>query len=234
MTRKQQDVAPLPTGEEKVKAVRSMFDAVAPRYEMLNRFISLGLDQRWRRKALGRLTLASNSLVLDIATGTGDFCRLLESNGHRPIGADLSFGMLEHAHTSAPLMQADALQLPLPDSSVDAVTCGFALRNFVELRPFFDELARVVANGGQIALLDASQPRSAIIRRLHHLWFGVVVPRIGSLLSNAEAYRYLPKSLAYLPERYVMIAMIEEAGFHNVKHESLFFGSAQLITATKS
>lgn len=224
----------LPRGEAKVKAVRAMFDAVAPRYEMVNRIISLGLDQRWRRRAFEGLELAPRSTVVDIASGTGDFCRLVESHGHIVVGVDLSLGMLENARTAAPLLQADALQLPFRDNSVDAVTCGFALRNFVELPPFFAEMNRILKPGGKVAFLDAAQPQLPLVRTGHHVWFGVIAPRIGALLSDRQAYAYLPKSLAYLPPAGELVAMVQDAGFTQVRHTSLLLGCAQLIIATRS
>jgi demethylmenaquinone methyltransferase/2-methoxy-6-polyprenyl-1,4-benzoquinol methylase len=183
----------LPQGEDKVIAVRSMFDRIAPRYDLVNRIMSFGLDMRWRRQSVRRLAVPFGSTVLDIASGTGDYCRLLQAAGHQPIGVDMSLGMLENARTQAPLVQADALNLPFGDGSVDGITCGFALRNFVALPPFFAEIARVTRTNGRIALLDASQPSSAILRFGHSIYFGRVLPKIGGLLSDPAAYKYLPK-----------------------------------------
>src|SRR4051794_10621900 len=121
-----------------------MFDAIAPRYDVVNRIMTLGMDRGWRRRSIAELGLSPHDIVLDIACGTGDLCRDLAAAGYRPLGADLSAGMLSNARTDAPLVQADALRLPLPDGSVDGVTCGFALRNFVDLRAFFDEIGRVL------------------------------------------------------------------------------------------
>jgi demethylmenaquinone methyltransferase/2-methoxy-6-polyprenyl-1,4-benzoquinol methylase len=146
---------------------------------------------------------------------------------------DLSFGMLAAARTDAPLVHADALRLPVPDGSVDGVTCGFALRNFRELPPFFDELARVVRSGGRIALLDVAEPPNPVLRWGHGIYFGKVVPKIGGLLSDASAYAYLPKSVAYLPEPELMLAQLAEAGFADVRRTLLTTGISQLITATR-
>lgn len=223
----------LPQGEAKVVAVQSMFDRIAPRYELVNRFITLGLDAHWRRFAMGRLALPYQSTVVDIACGTGDFCRLLQSEGHRPIGIDMSLGMLEAARTSAPLVQADALDLPFPDGAIDGVTCGFALRNFVDLEKFFTELARITRPGGRIVLLDAYQPENPVLRAGHSLYFGKVVPRIGALLSDRAAYQYLPRSLAYLPPIEDMLAMLERVGFRAVMRHTFLGGAAHLITATR-
>ena len=142
----------LPEGDEKVQAVRSMFDTIAPRYDLVNRVMTFRMDVGWRRRTVRDLGLPKGSLVADLACGTGDFCRELQTQGHRPVGFDLSFGMLAAARTEAPLVEADILRLPVPDGCLDGVTCGFALRNLVELGAFFVELARVVRPGGHVVL----------------------------------------------------------------------------------
>lgn len=227
---------PLPTGDEKVAAVRSMFDAVAPRYDLVNRVMTFRMDVGWRKRTIADLALPHGSTVLDLACGTGDFCRGLAGAGLQPIGVDLSYGMLAAARTEVGLVQGDALRLPVPDGSVDGVTCGFALRNFKELGPFFAELARVVRPAGRIALLEVAEPANPVLRWGHGIYFGRVVPRIGGLLSPdaAAAYRYLPKSVAYLPEPEVMLAMLAEVGFEQVDRQLLSTGISQLITATRS
>ena len=224
---------PLPTGQDKGASVRAMFDTIAPRYDLVNRVMTFGLDVRWRNRTINDLALPTGSRIADLACGTGDFCRSLEERGHSPIGFDLAFGMLAHGRTEAPLVQADALQLPLDDASVDGVTCGFALRNFVELDPFFVELARVTRPGGRIALLDVSRPQSTFLRFGYDIYFGKVVPLIGGLLSNADAYHYLPRSLSYLPQPDVLSQQVAAAGFSSVEHQQLSGGLVQLITATR-
>ena len=224
----------LPEGEEKVEAVRSMFDAIAPRYDLVNRIMTFRMDVGWRRKTVRDLGLPRSSTVLDLACGTGDLCRELSATGLRPIGVDLSFGMLAAARTTAPLVHGDALRLPLPDGSVAGVTCGFALRNFASLPPFFAELARVVRPGGRIALLEVAEPPNRLLRAGHGFYFGKVVPLVGGLLSDPAAYRYLPRSVAYLPDPAVMLDQLTAAGFHDVDRRLLSVGIAQLITATRS
>ena len=223
----------LPQGAEKVEAVRSMFDSIAPRYDLVNRIMTFRMDVGWRRKALTALALPSGSVVLDLACGTGDLCRELSDRGLRPIGVDMSFGMLAAARTSAPLVQGDVLGLPVPNGAVDGVTCGFALRNFAALEPFFGELARTIRPGGRIALLDVAEPPNRLLRFGHGIYFGKVVPFIGGLLSDPAAYRYLPRSVAYLPEPAVMLRQLAEAGFVDVERKLLAGGIAQLITATR-
>ena len=112
----------LPQGEEKTRRVRAMFDAIAPRYELVNHLLTMGMDRRWRRRAVSDLRLPAGSVVLDVATGTGDFLRECSAAGLTPVGTDLSFQMLAHAGLTAPLVQADASALPFREGSVDAVT----------------------------------------------------------------------------------------------------------------
>jgi demethylmenaquinone methyltransferase/2-methoxy-6-polyprenyl-1,4-benzoquinol methylase len=223
----------LPQGDEKVRAVRAMFDAIAPRYDLVNRVMTFRMDVGWRRRAVRSLALRRGSVVADLACGTGDLCVELESAGLTPVGVDLSFGMLAAARTSAPLVQGDALRLPLRSGSVDGITCGFALRNLVELPPFLAELARVVRPGGRIALLEVATPPNRLLRLGHGVYFGKVVPMIGGLLSDQAAYRYLPQSVAYLPPPEELLAMVAAAGFVDVDRRLLSVGIAQLITGAR-
>jgi demethylmenaquinone methyltransferase/2-methoxy-6-polyprenyl-1,4-benzoquinol methylase len=223
----------LPQGEAKQRMVRDMFDAIAPRYDLVNRIMTFRLDVRWRKRTVASLGLDRGALVLDLAAGTGDLCRDLQAAGYRPVGVDLSFGMLAAARTDAPLVHADALRLPVPDGSVDGATCGFALRNFVDLGGFLAELARVVKPGGRIALLEVAEPANPVLRAGHGVYFGRVVPRIGALLSDADAYRYLPKSVAYLPEPPALVQMLRDAGFADGRRETLTGGISQLLTGTR-
>ncbi|HEY5874835.1 MAG TPA: ubiquinone/menaquinone biosynthesis methyltransferase [Ilumatobacteraceae bacterium] len=224
----------LPQGEAKVRAVREMFDTIAPRYDLVNRVMTLRLDVRWRKRAVRTLALPDGSRILDLASGTGDLCLELTRQHLTPISIDLSFGMLQADRSGAPRMQADILRLPVPDGCADGVTCGFALRNLVDLGTFFDELARVLRPEGRIALLDAAQPENRLMRWGHGVYFGKVVPKIGGLLSDGSAYRYLPRSLSYLPPPAEMLDRLRHAGFTAVTRELLTGGAAQLITATRA
>lgn len=223
----------LPTGAEKVVAVRRMFDAIAPRYDLVNRVMTGRLDTRWRRRAVDALALPAGSRVLDLAAGTGDFCRLLARGRQRPVGVDFSAGMLAAARTAAPLVQADILRLPVADGCADGATCGFALRNLVDLDAFFAELARVVRPGGRIALLEVATPPNPLLRWGHAVYFGRVVPVLGGLLSDPAAYRYLPRSVAYLPEPPRLLAMLASAGFADAERHLLSGGISQLLIATR-
>ena len=224
----------LPEGEEKVEAVRQMFDAIAPRYDLVNRLMTFRLDVRWRRLAVRSLELSPGAVVADLASGTGDLCVELARQHLRPLSIDLSFGMLHADRSGAPRAQADILRLPFPDAALDGVTCGFALRNLVDLGVFFDELGRVVRPGGRIALLDVATPPNPVLRWGHRIYFGRVVPLIGGLLSDPAAYRYLPRSVAYLPPPAEMLARLRSAGFTTVQRRLLSGGITQLVTATRT
>ncbi len=224
----------LPQGEEKARAVRRMFDDIAGRYDLVNRVMTLGLDVGWRRRTVAELRLPGGSRVADLACGTGDLCSDLGRGGYRAVGFDFSREMLANATTDSPLAQADVLELPLADGVVDGTTCGFALRNVIDLRAFFAEVARVVRPGGRSAFLETSEPEGRVLRAGHRVYFGTIVPLIGGALSNREAYRYLPRSMAYLPSPQELVAMFGAAGFENVVRTPLGGGAAQLLAGTRT
>jgi len=225
---------PLPTGDEKTATVRSMFDAIAPRYDLVNRLMTFGLDQSWRRDTVTALALPPDSLVLDLACGTGDLSRLARKAGYRVIGADLSAGMLAANHSGHPLVEADSATLPFPDGAFDGLVCGYALRNFTDLAGALAETARVIRPGGRIALLEVDAPRSAFLRSGYDVWFNKVVPRLGGALSDREAYEYLPRSVAYLPPTPVLRRMLADAGYSGVGIRPLAGGLSQLLFATRT
>ena len=224
----------LPEGAEKVRAVDRMFDTIAPRYDLLNRLLTFGMDVGWRRRTVRSLELRPGSVVLDLACGTGDLCRELAAAGLRPVGVDRSQGMLAAARTDAALVRGDGLRLPVPDRSIDGVVCGFAVRNFVGLEPFFAECARVLRPGGRVGILEVSQPANPVLRAGHSVYFGRVVPLVGGLISDRAAYRYLPKSLAYLPSDAASVGLLADAGFPDARRRPLSVGIAQLLTGTRA
>jgi demethylmenaquinone methyltransferase / 2-methoxy-6-polyprenyl-1,4-benzoquinol methylase len=225
----------LPQGDTKREAVEGMFDRLAPRYDRMNRIISLGLDRRWRHRTVADLGLRAGSRVLDLACGTGDLCRDLAAVGCVPIGLDFSAGMLSVARTDAPLVRADGACLPIADGAVDGITCGFALRNFVDLDTVFAECARVLRPGGRFAALDATVPTNPVMRAGNAVWFRGAVPLLGRVLAHdAEAYRYLPKSTAYLPAAPELADRLARAGFSAVRPVSLTGGSVVLLTGTRA
>ena len=227
-------LSPLPRADQKATRVRAMFDAIAPRYELLNHLLTFGMDAGWRRRTVAALALPRGSLVYDLACGTGDLCRALEVAGYRVVGFDFSAGMLAAARTGAQLVNADILDLPVPDGEADGATCGFALRNVVDLPRFFAELARVVRRGGRVGLLEVTEPEARLPRALHHVYFHRMVPLVGGLLSDREAYRYLPASTAYLPPPERLLQMLRDAGFPDAERRLLGLGAAQLIVGTRA
>lgn len=220
-------------GDARAARVREMFDRIAGRYDILNRILTFGMDVGWRRRAVGALGLPPGSLVLDLACGTGALSRELERARHRPVGFDFSPGMLARATTGAPLVRADVLCLPVGDGVADGVTCGFALRNVVDLRGLFVETARVIRAGGRAVFLEVSQPEHTLLRLGHSVYFRRVVPFVGALLSDREAYAYLPASMTYLPAPAKLAEMLREAGFGDVRRGALSGGIAQLVSGTR-
>jgi demethylmenaquinone methyltransferase/2-methoxy-6-polyprenyl-1,4-benzoquinol methylase len=227
-------VTALPQGEEKTARVRSMFDAIAPRYDLVNRLMTFGLDQGWRRDTVAALALPPGSLLLDVACGTGDLSRLAQRRQYRVIGADLSAGMLAANHSGAPLLQADCSHLPFPDGAFDGLVCGYALRNFTDLAGALAETARVLRPGGRLAILEVDAPRSTFLRTGYDIWFKKVVPRLGAALSDRDAYDYLPRSVAYLPPSPILRRMVDDAGYSGVGIRPLAGGLSQLLYATRS
>jgi demethylmenaquinone methyltransferase/2-methoxy-6-polyprenyl-1,4-benzoquinol methylase len=211
-----------------------MFDAIAPRYDLINRLMTFGLDQAWRRATVRALALPDGALVLDLACGTGDLSRLATREGYRVIGADLSAGMLAANGTGHPLLEADVTSLPFADASFDGVVCGYALRNFTELGQALAETARIIRPGGRLTVLEVDAPSSRALRAGYDIWFNRVVPVLGGALSDREAYRYLPRSVAYLPPASDLRRMLSLAGYSTVGIRPLAGGLSQLLMATRA
>lgn len=226
----------LPEVDSKRRIVQDMFDRIAWRYDLLNSVLTFGLDRYWRRAALRAAHIEPGDVVLDLAAGTGELCRLAMKRGAVLLGVDLSAGMLAVARRRADcaLIQADAEALPIPDGSVDAVTCGFALRNFVALEPVLAEAARVLRPGGRLVLLDVAGPRNAFVAAGHAAYFRHVVPLIGALVSDREAYAYLPASVAYLPAPARLVCLVREAHFDEVERRTMTGGIVQVITGSRA
>jgi demethylmenaquinone methyltransferase / 2-methoxy-6-polyprenyl-1,4-benzoquinol methylase len=224
---------PLQIGPDRQRAVREMFDRIAPRYRQLNSFMTFGLDRRWRRRTVAALTLESGSLVIDVGCGPGELCLELARRGYRAIGFDLSEGMLRAAVDDPLRVQADALRLPMADRTADGVTCGFALRNVADQAALFAEIGRVLREGGRLALLEVAEPAWEPAHAVHKVYFQHLVPRIGAMLSDRDAYRYLPASAVLLPSRSALEDMATSAGLGEWRRTALSSGAAQLLTATR-
>jgi demethylmenaquinone methyltransferase/2-methoxy-6-polyprenyl-1,4-benzoquinol methylase len=227
----------VPAAPEKRAYVRAMFDRIAPRYDLMNRLLTGGLDQRWRRALLEAARVGPGDRVLDLACGTGDLAELARARGAEVLGVDFSREMLRGAARRGAtgwLVQADAQALPLADAGASVVTCGFALRNFVSLPAVLRECARVLRPGGRLALLEVDRPERWLVRAGHSLYFDRLVPRIGALLSDRAAYRYLPDSTSYLPPAPELLAQIAGLGFGQPTRRRLLLGTAQLVLAERA
>ncbi|MBV8083626.1 MAG: ubiquinone/menaquinone biosynthesis methyltransferase [Chloroflexi bacterium] len=231
--------------------VEAMFDGIVDRYDLLNHLMSLGLDRRWRARAVAALgPLPPGARVLDLGCGSGDLCLALARQGIAPVGLDVSQSMLDLAArrlSSSPaeavegrvrvpaisLVRASAFQLPFPDGAFAGAISGFVLRNLRDLDGAFRELSRVLAPGARVALLDATEPPNPVIRRLFDTYFGVAAPALGALFGHRQAYAYLVRSLAHLPARPEMCRMLQSAGLTQAHAEPLDFGAVTLFTARK-
>ncbi len=227
----------LPPPAEKAAAVRTMFDRISPTYDRVNRLMTFNADRRWRRALVRRLAIGPGDTALDLACGTGDFTQLCRSLGANTCALDFSRGMLHAAvqrlGSADSVVQADALHLPLADGSFTVAVSGFALRNFVAIAPVLAELARVLQPGGRLGLLEVDQPHNRFVAAGHGLYFNRVVPVVGGLLVDHDAYRYLPQSAAYLPSQDELVRMLRDAGFHRVQKCSPMFGAIQSVTAVR-
>ena len=226
----------LPPPEQKREFVRELFDRIAPRYDLMNRLMTLGRDRAWRRATVEAARVGAGERVLDLGCGTGDLAALCRARGASVIGLDLAPAMLRAARRRAPgcgLVRGDGAALPLPAASLDVVTCGFALRNFTDLDAVLDECARVLVPGGRLAVLEVDEPRSRPLRWGHAVHFRLVVPRLGAWLSDAEAYRYLPESVSYLPDEADLRARLARAGFATSEKRRRMLGAIQLWIATR-
>ncbi len=229
----------LPPPEEKARAVRHMFDRIAPGYDRVNRVMTGRRDQAWRRELVRRLRVTDSDHVLDLACGTGDFAQIAREFTPHVVGLDFARVMLQGAQRRAiagvEWVQGDALRLPLRSGSMTVAVSGFALRNFTSIPPMLAELARVIRPGGRIGLLEVDRPRNPLFRTGHSVYFNRVVPLVGGALSSdRDAYRYLPASAAYMPPEAELLGMIRDAGFEKVRKQSHMLGAAQAITAVRA
>jgi demethylmenaquinone methyltransferase / 2-methoxy-6-polyprenyl-1,4-benzoquinol methylase len=206
------------TGRLPADGVRAMFDRIAPVYDAMNRVMTAGLDQRWRR-ATARAVVRPGDSVLDACCGTGDLAVAAAREGGRVTGLDFSERMLERARRKAPALEwveGDLLALPFADGSFDAATVGFGVRNVGDLDVALAELRRVLRPRGRLAILEITQPRGAL-RPFFALWFDRVVPLLGKILPGGMAYTYLPASVRRFPGAEELTAQLERQGFEQVR-----------------
>ena len=238
-------ITPYKNKESSKKAqVAKMFDNIAGSYDILNHFLSLGIDILWRKRAVREIGKISPKTILDIATGTGDLA--LEASVLKPtkiVGIDISEGMLDVGRkkmkkkgldSMIKLQFGDSENLPFEDNSYDAVIAGFGVRNFEDLSKGLSEMRRVMSKGGKLAILEPAEPTTFPFKQLYSLYFKRILPFVGKLVSKDNAaYTYLPESVAAFPSGHAFLKELEIAGFKHPQHVKLTFGVAALYTATK-
>ncbi len=215
------------------EAVQGMFDRISPVYDLMNRVMTAGLDQRWRRLA-ARQVVRPGDRVLDACCGTGDFAIADRQAGGTVVGLDFAERMLARAREkdrSIEWVRGDLLALPFADSSFDAATVGFGIRNVDDLEAGLRELRRVLREGGRLACLEITRPAGAL-RPFFRLWFDAVIPALGRVLPGGEAYTYLPASVRRFPGPEELAAAMASAGFAGVRWKLLGGGIVALHTAS--
>jgi demethylmenaquinone methyltransferase/2-methoxy-6-polyprenyl-1,4-benzoquinol methylase len=223
------------TGTLAPEQVRTMFDRIAPVYDVMNRAMTMGLDRRWRRLT-ATAVVAEGDRVLDACCGTGDLAVAAAHAGGVVTGADFSEQMLARARRKAPQVdwvQADATALPFEDGSFDVVTVGFGIRNLADLEEGLGELARVLAPGGRLGCLEITRPRG-VLRPFFRLWFDGLVPLAGRVLPGGAAYSYLPASVRRFPGPEDLAAAMRRAGFADVGWRLLGGGIVALHVGRKA
>lgn len=222
------------TGTLPAEGVRSMFDRIAPVYDLMNRVMTAGLDQRWRRLTV-RTVVARGDRVLDACCGTGDLAIAARGAGAGTVtGLDFSERMLERARgkdSSIEWVQGDLLELPFAEDSFDAATVGFGVRNVADLERALRELARVVRSGGRLGILEITRPRGPLTL-FYRLWFDVLIPLAGKILPGGKAYTYLPASVRRFPGPDELAALMRAHGFADVAYRRLGGGIVALHTGT--
>lgn len=231
---------PIGEVEGKAEAVEDMFDAVAPRYDLLNRILSFGIDRYWRSRAVRLLADEQPERVLDVATGTADLAIKIERALHprNVVGVDLSEEMLAYGRAKIErqglssriaLQQADAEDLPFADDTFDAAFVAFGVRNFEDLSAGLRDIRRVLRPGGTLVVLEFSQPRTPVVKQLYSWYSHHVLPRIGGLLSpNEGAYEYLPNSVEAFPDGADFLTRLSDSGYTDLLWQPLTFGIASL------
>lgn len=230
---------------EKGERIRAMFGSIAPRYDLLNRLLSLGIDRRWRRFAVGKIGIKANGRVLDVATGTGDVALEIASQTEASVGivgvdfcpemVELGKVKVEHSpyRERIELKVAPCEEIPFPDRHFDAATISFGIRNVVDRLKGLTEMHRVLKDGGKIVVLEFSTPTLPVFRNLYHFYFLKVLPRVGGMFSRFSAYQYLPDSVLEFPSREEFKGIMSRAGFKQVQHHDLTGGIATVYIGTR-
>ena len=225
---------------DKASRVRRMFNAIAPRYEMVNSVFSLGSDAYWRRRAVRMAEVRNDDDVLDIACGTGDFARAFARAGPRSVvGSDFAHEMLRRAGGrragGLTWCEADALHLPFGEGSFSIVSCAFGVRNFQDLDAGFREMFRVLRGGGRVVILEFGRPRNALVRRLYELYSNRFMPVFASWLSGdrSGAYRYLPRSVVSFLDAEGICSRLRGVGFSRATATELSAGIVSVYIAAR-
>ncbi len=227
---------------DKARRVRSMFDAIAPTYELINRLASAGLDARWRREMVRRAEVRPDEVLLDVACGTGDVCRafaVAQPAPARIVGGDFAMQMLRRARPrSDPRIgwcQADALALPFAPESFSLLTCAFGVRNFQNFDTGLREMHRVLRPRGRVILLEFGLPSAPVLRSIYGLYFTWLMPLAASVLARDRlgAYRYLPRSVLSFHDRAGIVSGLRQAGFAQVEVFPLSLGVVSIFRACK-
>ncbi len=238
-------ITPYNNDERKAKQVEEMFDSIAPAYDFMNRAMTLGIDRWWRRVAVRMVGKSHPKRILDVATGTGDFAIDLyrKLQPEQVVGIDLSQGMLDVAREkiarhgldhAVSVQQGDCLALPFEEKSFDAVTVAFGVRNFEHLLQGYQQMHRVLRPGGVLCVVELSTPRNRFVRWFYDLYTLHIIPWFGALKSHDKsAYRYLPQSIAAVPQGENMLAIMREAGFENCKVKRLTLGTCSIYTGER-
>lgn len=224
--------------------VRSLFDSIAYRYDLLNHLLSGGVDLYWRRRAIEILRPSSPRRILDVATGTADFAiAALRLNPEEVVGVDIAEKMLNRGRTKlnrrgleriVRLRSGDAENLDFPSASFDAAVVAFGVRNFENMTRGLQEMHRVLRRDGRIVILEFSRPGIFPFRQLYFFYFLKILPLIGRLVSkNPDAYTYLPESVLRFPEGEEFLAVLREVGFAQTAEERLTFGVVSVYSGTK-
>jgi demethylmenaquinone methyltransferase/2-methoxy-6-polyprenyl-1,4-benzoquinol methylase len=224
--------------------IAGMFDAIAPRYDLLNRLLSAGIDRRWRARAIASLRLTGRESLIDVCTGTADVALEARTQAARIVGVDFAGAMLTRglqkvrragAERRITLVRGDAMRLPVADTSADAVTVAFGIRNVQRPEVGCAEMARVLRPGGRLAILEFGMPRIPGLAALYRWYFSRVLPFIGRRISgHTGAYAYLPASVGTFPPPTEFMTILRQAGFAHIRADPLTFGIVYLYTAVKA